>query len=111
MPRLVNPVDWELDPDQDNGPLVSLKNRRGHRFHIHPISATLVRIIHTLPHDDRFGIKLKNHREVPNAGRDGIVWEQPRQEWKTKVSMNLSTKVGSELFTDEASVRLLSSSR
>lgn len=97
MPRLINPVNWELDQDEREGPLVTLKNNNGHKLHIHPISSTLVRVLHTLPQDGRSGVKLRNHRDLPKAGRDGIVWEKPRQVWETKVSVVLRTETKASL--------------
>lgn len=94
--KVVNPTGWQIlgqvGNNEKRSPIISLINGRGHQFHVHPINARLVRIVHSLPksesgaHGDLDGVQLRNHdRQDEDIGLDGFVWEQRTHVWEASV--------------------------
>lgn len=108
--KVINPVNWRIQRHNEqqkqhfehndlHAPLVSLINDRGHHFHVHPIDARLVRVVHSLPPSEAggagplAGVALRNHGRTDEAGIDGFHWERRTCDWSAEVSFALSRKV------------------
>jgi alpha-glucosidase len=115
MPRLINPVEWSLQParlDDACSPLLSLENGKGNRFHIQPIESGLVRVVHSLPFLPTTLPRLRNHdRREEGAGVDGFVWERRRHgDWQVRVdeqSKQATIRRDSSISSSNAGRRLV----
>lgn len=65
MPRILIPKNFSIDTStRSAGPLLSLVNPAGHRLSVHPISSSIVRVVHELP-----------PQYAHKSGSDGIAFE------------------------------------
>ncbi|MCO5589851.1 hypothetical protein L7F22_043820 [Adiantum nelumboides] len=92
--KIINPTGWQVisteeHNNQNSSPIVSLINARGHQFHLHPINARLIRIVHSLPKYESGaqghleGVQLRNHdRKDKDVSFDGFVWEERTHLWE-----------------------------
>lgn len=70
MPRILIPNNFSLDTStRSAGPLLCLVNPAGHRLSVHPISSSIVRVVHELP-----------PQYAHKNGSNGITFEPPASD-------------------------------